>query len=264
MRRRLVLLLVAAPLFAAAAAADPPVTGKDARPPAAEAARRWALADFQVEFRDYLDDADLTDPARMLAAVLADEKLGPGVGWYGPAARRHDWGWLAARLDADRDGTVSAAELAAAPPYAARLDRDKDGEVTADDLDWSERSAWVRQDAQALALFRAIDRDGNGRATEAEMQAHFRRLAGDKGHVLPEDLRRALGAEKGKGKGKAVSREVWVECLKAGDLGSPFDGPRVGRPAPDFTLPTQDGLDKVTLSDFRGKKPVVLIFGSFT
>ena len=39
---------------------------------------------------------------------------------------------------------------------------------------------------------------------------------------------------------------------KAGDL------------APDFTLYDISGIESVTLSDFRGKKPVVLIFGSYT
>ncbi len=39
---------------------------------------------------------------------------------------------------------------------------------------------------------------------------------------------------------------------------------RVGDPAPDFTLPDPTGKSTVTLSSFRGKKPVVLIFGSYT
>jgi hypothetical protein len=41
-------------------------------------------------------------------------------------------------------------------------------------------------------------------------------------------------------------------------------GPKVGTPAPDFTLKTLDGKGEVTLSSFRGKQPVVLIFGSYT
>ena len=61
-----------------------------------------------------------------------------------------------------------------------------------------------------------------------------------------------------------MARETWLDCLMAGDLGSPFEGPRVGQEAPDFTLATHDGGKQVTLSDFRGKRPVVLIFGSFT
>ncbi len=40
--------------------------------------------------------------------------------------------------------------------------------------------------------------------------------------------------------------------------------PRVGDLAPDFTLRDANGENPVRLSDFRGKKPVALIFGSFT
>jgi hypothetical protein len=39
---------------------------------------------------------------------------------------------------------------------------------------------------------------------------------------------------------------------------------RVGDLAPDFTLPTLDRTQEVTLSSFRGTRPVVLVFGSYT
>jgi hypothetical protein len=39
---------------------------------------------------------------------------------------------------------------------------------------------------------------------------------------------------------------------------------RVGDIAPDFTLPRADHTAEVTLSSFRGKQPVVLVFGSYT
>jgi hypothetical protein len=39
---------------------------------------------------------------------------------------------------------------------------------------------------------------------------------------------------------------------------------RVGDVAPDFSLPAVDGASAVTLSSFRGKRPVVLVFGSYT
>ena len=39
---------------------------------------------------------------------------------------------------------------------------------------------------------------------------------------------------------------------------------RVGELAPDFTLPMIDRSADVTLSSFRGKQPVVLVFGSYT
>jgi hypothetical protein len=39
---------------------------------------------------------------------------------------------------------------------------------------------------------------------------------------------------------------------------------RVGDAAPDFTLPLLDHSTSVTISSFRGSKPVVLVFGSYT
>ncbi len=40
--------------------------------------------------------------------------------------------------------------------------------------------------------------------------------------------------------------------------------PKAGDSAPDFKLADVGGENPVRLSDFRGKKPVVLIFGSYT
>ena len=40
--------------------------------------------------------------------------------------------------------------------------------------------------------------------------------------------------------------------------------PKAGDTAPDFTLSDISGTESITLSDFRGKKPVALVFGSYT
>jgi hypothetical protein len=40
--------------------------------------------------------------------------------------------------------------------------------------------------------------------------------------------------------------------------------PDVGAQAPDFRLPRLGGDEHVQLSSFRGRKPVALIFGSYT
>jgi hypothetical protein len=40
--------------------------------------------------------------------------------------------------------------------------------------------------------------------------------------------------------------------------------PKVGDITPDFELRDVDGENPIRLSDFRGQKPVALIFGSFT
>jgi len=42
------------------------------------------------------------------------------------------------------------------------------------------------------------------------------------------------------------------------------DAPKVGDLAPDFELLDVNGKNPVRLSDFQNKKPVALIFGSFT
>jgi peroxiredoxin len=38
----------------------------------------------------------------------------------------------------------------------------------------------------------------------------------------------------------------------------------VGDPAPNFKLKSPDGKREVELASFKGKKPVVLVFGSYT
>ena len=42
------------------------------------------------------------------------------------------------------------------------------------------------------------------------------------------------------------------------------DSIRAGDLAPDFTLYRLNGEETVTLSHYRGKKPVALVFGSYT
>jgi hypothetical protein len=51
-------------------------------------------------------------------------------------------------------------------------------------------------------------------------------------------------------------KPLWY-IARAGDL-------RVGDVAPDFTLETTDHKSRFQLSSMRGKKPVVLVFGSYT
>ncbi len=61
-----------------------------------------------------------------------------------------------------------------------------------------------------------------------------------------------------------------VAALRLGSPGGrPGDGRRVGTlqvgdPAPDFTLKDQEGKTAVQLAAFKEKKPVVLVFGSYT
>jgi hypothetical protein len=51
-------------------------------------------------------------------------------------------------------------------------------------------------------------------------------------------------------------KQLWF-LARAGRL-------KPGDPAPDFDLPTADKASSVSLASFRGQKPVLLIFGSYT
>ena len=80
-----------------------------------------------------------------------------------------------------------------------------------------------------------LDKDKDGQFSKTELQEVRGRL-GQKGEII-------TGAARG---------ERYEDTLKVGDV------------APDFTLADPSERRQVTLSSFRGKKPVVLIFGSYT
>jgi hypothetical protein len=204
----------------------------------------------------------------MLSAVAGGSGMGPGEGWFHPGQSRYGWDWLAARFDANKDGKIERPEFGGPAELFDRLDRDRDGVLTRADFDWSENSPWVRQHRLATSWFYLIDANSNGRVSRAEWQAFFEKASGGKGYVTVDDLRAALQpprpkAPPGPGKG-GPPPAVLVKGLLEGELGSLYEGPRLGQMAPDFTLPTPDGKGQVRLSQHRGKKPVVLIFGSFS
>jgi hypothetical protein len=218
-----------------------------------------------------LGDLEIT---HMLRALAAGGNMGPGQGWFKPSTSRYGWDWLADRHDADRDGTITRRELGHPRAFAA-LDRDGDGVLTPDDFDWSPRSRYLQKTQPARMWFSMADGDSNGQLSRAEWEALFRRASGGKGFLTADDLARAFPLERPRRRqpeGKPSRRPagggptlgVLLQGLLDGDLGSPFEGPAVGERAPNFTLPTQDGKEHIALRDYRGKKPVVLVFGNFT
>jgi hypothetical protein len=61
-----------------------------------------------------------------------------------------------------------------------------------------------------------------------------------------------------------MTRERW-EQIRAEQRVREARAPAIGDPAPDFELPyLGDKAGTVRLSDFRGERPVALIFGSYT
>jgi hypothetical protein len=209
------------------------------------------------------------EAVQMISAILAGSQMGPGEGWFHPGQSRYGWDWLARRFDANEDGSISAEEFTGPSELFERLDRDHDGELKIADFDWSDSSPFVRQQGQAGQWFGRIDKSSNGRITAEEWQQFFEKLAGEKGYVSREDMRAALFPPAPKATPTSPGQEgpsmdVLLQGVLRGELGSILEGPAIDGKAPDFELETENGERSWRLSSFRGEKPVVLIFGSFT
>jgi hypothetical protein len=119
---------------------------------------------------------------------------------------------------------------------ARRMDANRDDAVTREEF------------SGPPELFDRLDRDGDGRLTAADFDWPGMPPGEDK-PLAPADQ---------------PSRWMLLKALFQGEIGSLREGPALGSTAPPFRLPTQDGTRMISLSDYRGQKPVVLIFGNFT
>ena len=95
-----------------------------------------------------------------------------------------------------------------------------------------------------------LDKNKDGKITKAEATGPFARMfsrvdANSDGVIDEAELKRMSSRFGG--------------CRSASS-----GGVDEGKPAPDFQLKTVDGKKEVKLSSFAGKKPVALIFGSYT
>lgn len=208
------------------------------------------------------------EATHMLAGIAVGQIGGPGKGpsWYKPSQTRYTWSRLAQRLDADGDGAIDVREFPGSEEAFKTLDRDKDGKLTAVDFDWSSNSRLAGASQQARAVFSMIDADKDGQVSAEEWQATMTKLAKGKTYLVQEDLLELLTAA-GKPRTRTRSlneKSALITAYYCGDVGSWFEGPALNGRAPDFTLRTADGKDTITLSDSYGKKPVVLLFGSYT
>jgi hypothetical protein len=204
----------------------------------------------------------------MLAAIAQGSQMGPGEGWFHGGQSRYGWSWLKDHYGGR--GTITRQDFGGPSDLFDRLDRNHDGVLTAADFDWSDRSLFALQGMPARYWFSRIDSNSNGRISRDEWDALFSRMAQGKDYVTPDDLREAFPTvPPSRPAGSAPpsdgpSPATLLLGLLSGELGSFFEGPGIGQRAPDFTLTTQDGKRMIRLAQYRGVKPVVLIFGSFT
>ncbi|MBI4606458.1 MAG: hypothetical protein HY721_31215 [Planctomycetes bacterium] len=208
--------------------------------------------------------------ADMAAAILKDEAMDARGGWWRSGGTRYGWEWARRSFDLDRDEEVSPQEIPLSEASFERTDRDRDGVLT--ERDFMPPGRGQGQPSPAGALFQRLDRDSNGRVSRGELDRFFEEADEDGlGFLTQEDLAAALRPRRRGGGGEQrretegePSRWSFLLMLFAGQLGSLGEGPRVGEMAPDFELPAHDGRSRLRLSGARGKRPVVLVFGSFT
>jgi Ca2+-binding EF-hand superfamily protein len=195
--------------------------------------------------------------------------------------------------DRDRDGRVTLAEYGRGEEPFRNLDRDRDGVVTPADFEVKVgmppdlaapflivmRLAGPDVESVAIGdldeLFEPVDENRDGALDRIEFAGPAPALGSDRfapvlaaadadrdGRLALAELK-AYAAARDKDADGRLSRR---ERLKPGP--EPKTGwfdPAAREPAPDFALPREDGGPEiVSLSSFKGKFPVALIFGSFT
>jgi hypothetical protein len=234
----------------------------------AESAGPWRWYDprrYVERVREAADGVRRVEIVEMLSALAHGQPPDAGKGWFHDGQSRYGWQWLAERYDANDDGEITPDEF---PPEAAdllaTLDRDGDGKIKAGDLDWSSKSPYVQQMTQTRRLFGPIDRDRNGHVTKEEWSDFFDRAALDAASITPADLQAALFPPPAPGSDDDPSPLGLLTGFVTGELGSISEGPKVGGQAPDFELSDHKHERRIRLAPLYEKKPVVLIFGSFT
>lgn len=162
---------------------------------------------------------------------------------------------LLQRYDADEDGKLTEKEVPAAIwRRMAQADKDKDGVLTKSELDSLSTRGGRNGGSETTWKFLAgkYDADKDGKITAEEYtrdNATFKRMDRDKDGVL-------TAKDWQQGEDRTSRRRN----------GNTRGGaPEEGDAAPGFTLTyVSDKKRKATLSQFAGKKPVALVFGSCT
>lgn len=190
-------------------------------------------------------------------------------------AKRFDAARMLSQFDKNNDGSIDEDE---APPQLKQrfktVDADGDGKLSKAELEKmagrlgnrpqrpnaqpQPESAPTKPEnaASADVLFRLLDADRDGKLSKEELEDAAKLMQRDRnkdGVLEPSELG---GPNDGRRPGEVITPAAKGERHS--------DTLKVGDEAPDFTLPDKTGKSEVTLSSFRGKRPVVLIFASYT
>lgn len=113
---------------------------------------------------------------------------------------------------------------------------------------------------EIIKQLKASDKNKDGKITKEELPERMRRMFSR----MDTDGSGAIDAKEIEALEKRFADRQRPGDSKNGDARSSGSGVAPGKPAPDFTLKSLDGKSEVKLSSFKEKKPVALIFGSYT
>jgi len=161
-------------------------------------------------------------------------------------------GMLASHADGNDDGKVTETEFVT---YVEKLDLDADGVLDSTEMKSAFGSRARRMQPEMLVrMTSGLDTDSDGDLQVTEITALFAKLDADKDAVLSEREMPARRPSRGRPANPRRNAQRPAEVV-----------PQIGEVAPDFELPYVEDMEKtIKLSSFRGKKPVALIFGSYT
>jgi hypothetical protein len=234
--------------------------------PTAPGERGWA---DPLLYRDMGLDAwkqcKSLEAVEMFSAICQGSGMGPGQGWFHDSSCKYHWKTFARQLGLEGEKTIKRKQFPGPLEWFDRLDRNRDGKLTPEDFDYSDKLPSLNPAQFATVLMNAMDTDGDGEISPAEWEAFFKQACnGDETLSMMGLVGGLKSATKRMMNSDGPSPALLVSGILKGDLGSMCEGPKLGEQGPDFSLKTQDGKRTIKLSDYRGKKPVVLIFGSFS
>lgn len=208
--------------------------------------------------------------AEMLGTLLKGQPIGANTGWFKSSESRIGWDWLQKQFDKNGDEKVSQSEATTFKKVFGAIDRNSDGGITKVDFNWDDVSH-VNPQKPSEKIFYSLDRDSNGRIDQNEMAQLMKAIDNDnKGYLTPDDFAGAFAEFDNPSKKRPAQTQrradpnAMLNMFFNGELGNLTDGPKLGATAPDFELSLLKTEGSMKLSSFKGKKIVVLNFGSFT
>ena len=208
--------------------------------------------------------------AEMLGTLLKGQPIGANTGWFKSSESRVSWDWLQKKFDKNGDDKVSKSEASTFKKVFDAIDKNGDGGITKVDFNWDDVSH-VNPQKPSEKIFYSLDRDSNGRVDQNEMAQLMEAVDnGNKGFLTPDDFANAFAEFDSPQKKRPAQTQrradpnAMLNMFFNGELGNLTDGPKLGSTAPDFELSLLKTDGAMKLSSFKGKKIVVLNFGSFT